>query len=86
MTGGIGHIPFMGEGVEMHAVFWLGILQERGNLRNPVVGGNTKLKRILNSVRLGGRDSFGPELGKRVGSCKRSNEPSGSVKCMEFLD
>jgi len=70
----------------MHAVFWLGNLQERRNLRNAVVDGNVILHRILNNVRWGGRDSCGPELGKHVGSCKRSNTPSGSVKCLEFLD
>lgn len=38
----------LGEGgVEILSVFWLGNLQERGNLRNPVVGGNVILKRIL---------------------------------------
>jgi hypothetical protein len=41
----------------------LGNLQERGNLRNPVVGGKVILKRILNSVSLGGRDSCVPKLG-----------------------
>ena len=33
--------------VEMHPLFWLGNLLERGNLRNPVVDGNVILKRIL---------------------------------------
>ena len=70
----------------MHSMFWFGNLQERGNLRKTVVGCNVILKGILNNVLWGGRDSCGPELGKRVGSSKGCNKPSGSVKCLEFLD
>lgn len=64
----------------------LGNLQERRTLSNADVDGNVILQRILNSVRWGGRDFCGPELGKHIGCCKRSNKPSGSVKCLEFLD
>lgn len=70
----------------MHAVFWLGNLQESRNLRNTAVEGNVILQRILNSSRWGERDSCGPELGKHVGSCNRCNKPSGSAKCLGFLD
>jgi hypothetical protein len=31
-------------------------------------------------------DASGSELGPVVGSCEHSNEPTGSIKCGEFLD
>jgi len=33
-----------------------------------------------------GPDCSGSGQGQVVGSCKNSNEPSGSIKCREFLD
>jgi hypothetical protein len=51
------------------------------------VGGRIILKRILMekcvSCALG---SFDWEKGRVAGSCEHSDEPSGSIKCGEFLD
>jgi hypothetical protein len=33
-----------------------------------------------------GLDSFGSVLGQVVSSCEHGDEPSGSIKCGEFLD
>ena len=33
-----------------------------------------------------GLDRAGSEQGKVAGTCDCSNEPSGSIKCREFLD
>ena len=33
-----------------------------------------------------GLDSAGSEYGQVAGTCKHGNEPSGSIKCGEFLD
>jgi hypothetical protein len=33
-----------------------------------------------------GLDSFGSGQGQVAGSCEHGNEPSGSIKCGEFLD
>jgi len=33
-----------------------------------------------------GLDSSGSGYRQMAGTCKRSNEPSGSVKCGEFVD
>jgi hypothetical protein len=33
-----------------------------------------------------GLDSFGSGLGRVASSCDHGNEPSGSIKCEEFLD
>jgi hypothetical protein len=33
-----------------------------------------------------GLDSLGSGLGQVTGSCEHGNQPSGSIKCGEFLD
>ena len=45
------------------------------------------IKMHLQEVRWGHTlDCSGSEQGQMVGTCEHSNEPSGSIKCREFLD
>jgi hypothetical protein len=50
-------------------------------------GWEDNIKMDLQDVGWGhGLDVSGSEQGQVVGSCKHGNEPSGSIKCMEFLE
>ena len=45
------------------------------------------IKMDLQEVERGhGLDRAGTEQGQMAGTCKRGNEPSGFIKCVEFLD
>ena len=45
------------------------------------------LKRIFKKENGGrGMDTSGPVWGQVTGSCEHGNEPSGPIKCWEFLD
>jgi hypothetical protein len=47
---------------------------------------NTKMYVKRNRFGEGGLDSSGSGKGPVDGSCEQGNEPSGSIKCGEFLD
>jgi hypothetical protein len=44
------------------------------------------IKMILNRVRACGLDLYGSERSPLAGSCDQGYEPSGTIKCKEFLD
>jgi len=63
-----------------------GNLRERVHLEDPGVDGIIKLRRIFRTWG-GGMDWIDLAQDRQVtGSCVRGNEPSGSIKCREFLD
>jgi hypothetical protein len=64
---------------EVHLGFWWGSLRERGQLEDPGVDWRIIL-RYLKEVRSGGIDWIDV-----AGSLKCGNDPSGSIKCGEFL-
>ena len=78
---GMGHGAPMEKG-EVYAACWWGNLRERDRLEGPGVDGMIKLKWIFRN-RDGVMDWIC--LGKVTGTCECGNEPSGSIKCREFL-
>jgi len=62
----------------------LGDLNETGHLEVLGVDGKIILKRIFNTWDGGGL--FGSGHGEVVSCCESGNEPSGFIKCGEFLD
>jgi hypothetical protein len=80
-------VPCTGRGL-VHTGFWLGNLREGDHLEDPGVDGRRILKWILKKWDGGAWTGLiwvrrGTEV---AGSCKCGNEPSGSIKCREFLD
>ena len=60
---------------------------ERDHLQDAGVDGKIILTWIFRQWDGGhGQDSSGSGCGQMAGTCKRGNEPSGSIKCGEFLD
>ena len=71
----------------MYTGFWWGSLRERDYLGEPGVDGRIILDGSSGSGMWGyGLDRAGSEKGQVVSCCERGNEPSGSIKCGEFLD
>jgi hypothetical protein len=69
----------------LHTEFWWRDLRERDHLKDLGIDGRIILKWILN--KLDGKAWTGLIWLKIVaGACEHSNEPSGSIKCGEFLD
>jgi hypothetical protein len=66
----------------VHTGFWWGNLRERDCLKDPNVDGRIILSWIFKKWNVGGMDWI--ELVQDT--CECSNEPSGSIKCGEFLD
>jgi hypothetical protein len=67
--------------------FWLESLREKDHLGDPGVDGRIILRWICRKWCVGawtGSNWF--RRGTVEGTCKCSNDPSGSVKCGEFLD
>jgi len=75
----------MGETRDTCRVWW-GNLSERDYLENPDVDGRIILKNI-HEVEWGAWSGLiWLRIGTGGGTFKRSNEPSGSMKCWEFLE
>jgi hypothetical protein len=73
----------------VHTGFLYGNLRERDHLEDPGVDGRIIIRWFFSKWDGGGghgMDRAGSGYGQLVGSCKRKNEPSGSIKCREFLD
>jgi hypothetical protein len=72
---------------EKYIGFWWKNLKEMCHLKDVSIDKRITSKRIL--WKYNGRHgccSSGSGCGKVVGSCEDGNEPSGSLKCKEFLD
>jgi hypothetical protein len=68
-------------------VFLCGSLYERDYLEDIGIFGNKLLKvPQRNGMGIHGLDSSGSGYGQIVDFCVHGNEPSGSIKCREFLD
>jgi hypothetical protein len=73
--------------VEVQAEFWWGNLRERDHLQNPGLNGRAILNGSSVSGLWGhGLDRSGSGQGQVAGTCKCSNELSGSIVCREFID
>jgi len=60
---------------------------ERDHLGDPGIDGRIILIWIFRKWDVGcGLDRAGPGYGQVAGTCDCGNEPSGSIKCGEFLD
>jgi hypothetical protein len=78
----------MGRG-GVYTGFWWGNLRERDHLEDPDVDGRIIFKWIFRKWDLGEWTGLiWPRIRDRWGggTCKRDSEPSGPVKCVEFLD
>jgi hypothetical protein len=62
-------------------------MRERNHLRDPGIDGRIILRWIFRKWDVGyGLDQVGPRRGEVAGTMACGNEPSGSIKCGEFLD
>ena len=71
---------------ETYTGFWWGNLRERGYLGDPGIDGRIILRLIFRKWDVGvwGYQA-GSGQGQMGGTCECGNEPSGSIKCGEFL-
>jgi hypothetical protein len=68
-------------------VFWWGNLRERDHLEEPGADGRIMLRRIFGKCDARARTvSMWLRIGHVAGTCECGKEPSGSIKCGEFLD
>ena len=80
-----GHVARIGRG-EAYTGFWWGNLRERENLEDSGVDGRKILRWIFRKWDVvHGLDRTGSGEGRMTGTCECGNEPSGSIKCGEFL-
>jgi len=77
----------MGEKGEAYTGFWWGNLRERDHLGDAGVDGRIILRLIFRKwdVEVWTGSSW-LSKGQVAGTCECGNEPSGSIKCGEFLD
>ena len=76
----------MGEGRGLY-IFWWGSLRENDHLRDPGVDERIILRWIFKKWEVGAwTGSSWLRIGTGGGTCDCRNEPSGSIKCGEFLD
>jgi hypothetical protein len=68
---------------EVYTGFWWGNLRERDHLGDPGVDGRIMLRWIFRKWNVGVRTGTS---WLRIGTSEYSTEPSGSLKCGEFLD
>jgi hypothetical protein len=82
-----GHVVRMGEVRGAYSIL-VGRPERRRPLGRPRHRWEDNIKMNLREIGFGGcgLDSFGSGYRQVVGSCEHSNEPSGSIKCGEFLD
>jgi hypothetical protein len=72
--------------VEVHTEFWWGNLSEGDYFEDPGIKSEDKIKMDLRDVGWGhGLDRSGSEQGQMASCCKCGNEPSGLIKCGEYL-
>jgi hypothetical protein len=72
---------------EAYTGFWWGNLKERVHLGDLALDGMVILIWIFRKWDAGhGLDRSGSGEGQVAGTCECSSEPSGSIKCGEFLD
>ena len=79
------HVARMGR-VKMYTGHWWGNLRERDHLKDPGVDGRIILRWIFR--KWDARTWTGSmwlRIGTVAGTCECGNEPSGSIKCGEFL-
>jgi len=81
-----GHVARMGRG-GVYTGFWWGNLRERDHLEDSGMDGRLIFRCIFRKWDVGvWTGLIWPRIGAGGGTCKRGNEPSGSIKCVEFLD
>ena len=72
----------MGRG-EAYTGVWWGNLRERDHLRDPGIDGRIILRWIFRTLDV---VAWTGSMWLRIGTGGGQNEPSGSIKCGEFLD
>jgi hypothetical protein len=70
---------------EVYTRFWWGNLRERENLEDPGIYGRIILRWIFRKWDVGAWTGL-IWLMIGTGTCECGDEPSGSIKCGEFLD
>jgi hypothetical protein len=65
--------------------FWWGNLKKRGQWGEPGVDGRTILRRIFSKWDVGVWTGLSWLRIETAGTCECGNEPSGSIKCRDFL-
>ena len=82
----VGHVARMGIG-EVYTGFWWENLKDRDHLEDACVDGRIQLKWIFRKWDMGAWTGLiWLMIGTGGGTCENGNEPSGSIKCWEFLD
>jgi len=67
--------------------FWWRDLRDRDHLEDPSANWMTILSWIFRKwIWRHGLDRAGSGYGQVTGTCESGNDPSGSIKCGEFLD
>jgi hypothetical protein len=65
---------------------WWGSLRERGRCGDPDVDGRIILRWIFRKLEgVEGMDGVSSGYGQVAGTCEYGKEPSGSIKCGEFV-
>jgi len=76
----------MGRG-GVYTGFWWGNLRERDHLEDSGMDGRLIFRCIFRKWDVGvWTGLIWPRIGAGGDTCKLGNEPSGSIKCVEFLD
>jgi len=82
----VGHVARMGR-VEVYTGLWWGNLRERDHWKDPGVDEKITLRCIFRKWDVTSWiGSMWLRIGTMSGTCECGNEPSGSIKCGEFLE